>query len=95
MPKETSRLLESWRAAARAAEAARTSAEHAQIAAEAAALAAEAARVAAEDAGVTVEAADQVATGAAKAFHDREEEIIAVEEKRRSEPMPGGLGEPT
>lgn len=95
MAKETPRLLEAWREAERAAAAARQAAEHAQEAAEAATMSAEAARVAAEDAGLTLEAADRVASGAKKAFHNHEAEMSAAEEKNRPEGLPGGLGETT
>jgi hypothetical protein len=81
--KETLRLLEAWRAAERAAGAARLAAEHAQEAADAAELSAEAAKRAAEDAGVTLEAADLAAGGAKKAYHNHEAEIIEAEDKER------------
>ena len=93
MAKETSRLLDAWRAAERAAGAARLAAEHAQEAAEAAQLATEAARRAAEDAGVTLEAADVAAGGAKKAYHNHEADIIEAENKERARGVPGGLGE--
>lgn len=95
MARETSRLLEAWREAERAAAAAHQAALHAQEAAEAATKAAEAARLAAEDAGVSVEAADRVATGAKKAFHNHEADISAEEEKDRAKGVLGGLGEMT
>lgn len=95
MAKETSRLLEAWREAERAAGAARQAAQHAQVAAEAAANAAAAARVAAEDAGLTLEVADRVASGAKKAYHTHEAEIIEAEDRKRSKEVPGALGEPT
>ena len=100
MPRETARLLEAWREAERAAGAARMAAEHAQEAADAAASAAdaaanaaEAARAVAEDAGLSLEAADRVAGGAKKAYHEREAELLDQEEKDRSKGVPGGLGE--
>lgn len=81
--KETSRLLDAWREAERAAGAARQAAEQAQEAVEAASSATEAAREAAEDAGEAVEAVDRVATGAKKAFHTHAAEIGADEEQKR------------
>ena len=93
--RDTSRLLEAWREAERAAGAARLAAEHAQEAADAAAKAAEAARVAAEDAGVSLEEADRVAGSAKKAYHNHEAEIIDQDERNRPKGVPGGLGEPT
>lgn len=95
MANETSRLLEAWRQAERAAGAARQAAEHATEAADAAELAAEAARRAAADAAVSLEAADRVAGGAKKAYHNHEAEIIAEDEKERPKGLPGGLGETT
>ena len=102
MPRETARLLEAWREAERAAGAARLAAEHAQEAAsaaadaaDAAAKAAEAARIAAEDAGLSLEAADLVAGGAKRAYHEREAELLEKEEGQRSKGAPGGLGETT
>ena len=94
LAKETLRLLEAWRAAERAAGAARLAAEHAQEAADAAELSAEAAKRAAEDAGVSLEAADLAAGGAKKAYHNHEAEIIEAEDKERAKGVPGGLGEP-
>jgi hypothetical protein len=91
--RDTARLLEAWREAERAAGAARLAAEHAQEAADAAAKAAEAARLAAEDAGVSVAAADRVATGAKKAYHNHEAELIETERERRQTRAPDGLGE--
>lgn len=41
------------------------------------------------------EAADRVAGGAKKAFHDREAELVEAEGKHRDKGVPGGLGEPT
>lgn len=93
MPKETSRLLEAWREAERAAGAARQAAEHALEAAEAAERSAEAAKRAAEDAGVSLEAADRVATGAKRAFHDHEADILAEKEKQSPKNVRGALGE--
>ena len=94
MARETSRLLEAWRQAERAAGAARQAAEHALEAAEAAERSAEAAKRAAEDAGVTVEAADQVASGAKKAYHNHEAELLS-EEEERPKGLLGGLRETT
>ena len=93
MARETERLLEAWRAAARAAGAARLAAEHALEAADAAERAAEASRRAAEDAGVTLEAADVAAGGAKKAYHNHEAEMLGAEDKEREKGVPGGLGE--
>lgn len=95
MWKDTSKLLEAWREAERAAGAARLAAEHALQAADAAARAAEAVRQAAEDAGVSLEAADQVAGTAKKAYHNHEAEILEGKEKDRPKGVPGGLGETT
>ena len=95
MANETSRLLDAWRAAERAAGAARLAAEHAQESAEAAERSAEAAKRAAEDAGITLEAADVAAGGAKKAYHNHEAEIIADGEKDRPRGMAAGLGERT
>lgn len=94
MAHETSRLLEAWREAERAAGAARLAAEHALEAAEAAMKSAEAAKRAAEDAGVTLEAADRVAGGAKKAYHNHEAAILAEDEKHPDR-VRGGLGETT
>lgn len=94
MANETSRLLEAWREAERAAGAARLAAEHALEAAEAATRAAEAAKRAAEDAGVTLEAADRVAGGAKKAYHNHEAAILA-EDGKEPKRLRGGLGETT
>ena len=93
MARETSRLLDAWRAAERAAGAARLAVEHAQVAADAAVIAAEAAKRAAEDAGVTLEAADEAAGGAKKAYHNHEAEVLAAEDKERAKGVPGGLSE--
>ena len=92
MAKETSRLLEAWREAERAAGAARQAAEHALEAAEAAERSAEAAKQAAQDSGVSLEAADRVASGAKKAYHNHEAEILADGEKHRGR-VPGGVAE--
>ncbi len=92
MARETSRLLDAWRAAERAAGAARLAAEHAQEAVEAAERSAEAARRAAEDAGVTLEAADEAAGGAKKAYHNHEADVIEAEDRERAKRLPG-LGE--
>jgi hypothetical protein len=68
----TADLLEAWRKAQRASDAAHRTAELALEAAEAAAAAAEAARKVAENAGLTLDEAD-VATAAAKdAYSDRQ-----------------------
>ncbi len=93
--KETSRLLDAWRHAERAAAAAHNAADHAKEAAEAACKAAEAATLAAEDAGVSVNAADSVATGANGASHNHEAELAADEAKKRPKGLPGGLRETT
>ena len=95
MAKETSRLLEAWREAERAAGAAHLAAEHAHEAAEAATRSAELARQAAEDAGVSVEVADRAASGAKKAYHNHEAEMIEAEGEERSRGVPRGLGEPS
>lgn len=94
MAKETSRLLDAWREAERAAGAARQAAEHALEAADAAERSVEAAKQAAEDAGVSLEAADRVASGAKIAYHTHEAEILAEDEEHPKR-VPGGLGETT
>lgn len=92
MPKETSRLLDAWRQAERAAGAARLAAEHAQEAVDAAERSAEAARLAAQDAGLSLEIADAAATGAKQAFHERESEIIS-EDGQLAQEEPRGVPE--
>lgn len=44
---------------------------------------------------MTVEAADVVASGAKKAYHNHEAEIIAEDQKQQPEAVPGALGETT
>lgn len=68
----TAQLLEIWRSAERAAEAARRAAEASVIAAQAAEAAAESARRVAIDAGVSSAAATEVAADAKSAYGDRQ-----------------------
>ena len=68
----TSELLEAWRKAQRASDAAHRTAELAQEAAEAAAAAADAARKVAENAGLTLDSADAATASAKDAYSDRQ-----------------------
>ena len=72
MNQTTAELLEAWRKAQRASDAAHQTAELAQVAAEAAAAAAEAARKVAENAGLTIDEADAAAASAKHAYSDRQ-----------------------
>jgi len=68
----TAELLEAWRKAQRASDAAHQTAELAVVAAEAAAAAAEAARKVAENAGLTLDEADAATASAKDAYSDRQ-----------------------
>ena len=92
---ETSRLLELWRQAERAAAAAHLVLEHAKEAAEASARAAEVAKLAVEEAGIIVDEADASAMGARDAYHEREADVDAEAATKRFKGAPGGLGETT
>ena len=71
-PQTTAELLEAWRKAQRASDAAHQTAEIAKVAAEAAAQAADAARRVVENAGITVDEADAATSAAKDAYSDRE-----------------------
>jgi hypothetical protein len=71
-PQTTAELLEAWRKAQRASDAAHQTAEFAKLAAEAAAEAAAAARRVAENAGITVDEADTATAAAKDAYAERE-----------------------
>ena len=71
-PQTIAELLEAWRKAQRASDAAHQTAEIAKLAAAAAAEAAEAARRVAENAGITVDEADAATSAAKDAYADRE-----------------------
>ena len=72
MNQTTAELLEAWRKAQRASDAAHQTAELAVVAAEAAAAAAEAARKVAENAGLTLDEADAATASAKDAYSDRQ-----------------------
>jgi hypothetical protein len=74
MPRTTAHLLEIWRAAERAADAAKRTADAALAAAEAAETAALAAREAAVQAGVTLDEATHAQEHAHVAYAERQEE---------------------
>jgi hypothetical protein len=71
-PQTTAELLEAWRKAQRASDAAHQTAELAKHAAEAAAEAAEAARTVAESAGLTLDQTDAATSAAKDAYSERE-----------------------
>lgn len=74
-PQTTADLLEAWRKAQRASDAAHQTAELAKHAAEAAAAAAEAARKVAESAGLTLDETDLAASAAKDAYSERERQV--------------------
>lgn len=74
-PQTTAELLEAWRKAQRASDAAHQTADMAKHAAEAAAASAEAARTVAENAGLTLEETDAATSAAKDAYSERERQV--------------------
>lgn len=90
-PQTTAELLEAWRKAQRASDAAHQTADMAKLAAEAAAAAAEAARSVAESAGLTLTETDSAASAAKDAYAKREHQV--AQEGKDGEPH-AGIGLP-
>lgn len=85
-PQTTAELLEAWRKAQRASDAAHQTAEMAKHAAEAAAEAAEAARTVAESAGLTLVQTDAATSAAKDAYSERERQVAhTADSDRRTE----------